>query len=92
MPGDLILLDDLANSSLPCDLVLISGYATVSEAMLSGESIPITKTAFNATDLTTTNGCTTIDFGECLKNSILFAGSQLLQTRVGVDQMPARVV
>ncbi|NXA31114.1 AT135 ATPase, partial [Eudromia elegans] len=43
VPGDMFLLDG-KNLSLPCDAVLIDGSCVVNEGMLTGESIPVTKT------------------------------------------------
>ncbi|XP_035400635.1 probable cation-transporting ATPase 13A5 [Cygnus atratus] len=43
VPGDVFLLDR-KKLSLPCDAVLIDGSCVVNEGMLTGESIPVTKT------------------------------------------------
>ena len=43
VPGDVIEVPE--NSSLPCDLILLSGTAIVNEAMLTGESVPVMKTS-----------------------------------------------
>jgi cation-transporting ATPase 13A2 len=40
--GDLCYLQE--NTIIPCDFVVIDGSAIVSEAMLTGESIPVIKT------------------------------------------------
>ncbi|NXP54168.1 AT135 ATPase, partial [Heliornis fulica] len=43
VPGDMLLLDG-KKFALPCDAVLIDGSCIVNEGMLTGESIPVTKT------------------------------------------------
>lgn len=44
--GDLIILQSGTSSfNMECDAVLISGSCTVDESMLTGESVPISKTA-----------------------------------------------
>ena len=43
VPGDLLLLPASGGYMMECDAVLIEGTCVVNEAMLTGESIPITK-------------------------------------------------
>lgn len=43
MPGDVIEVPE--NKVLPCDLLLLSGSCIVNEAMLTGESLPVIKSA-----------------------------------------------
>lgn len=43
VPGDVVIVDD--HMLFPCDMVLCSGNVVVNEAMLTGESLPVLKTA-----------------------------------------------
>lgn len=43
VPGDVIEIPEL--TSLPCDLILLTGTCIVNESMLTGESIPVIKNA-----------------------------------------------
>ena len=43
MPGDVIEIP--THIKMPCDCVLIQGTSIVNEAMLTGESCPVLKTA-----------------------------------------------
>ena len=43
VPGDIIALPE-GKFEMSCDAVLILGNAIVNEAMLTGESVPVTKT------------------------------------------------
>ncbi|XP_061444002.1 polyamine-transporting ATPase 13A3-like isoform X2 [Rhineura floridana] len=44
VPGDVLLVPP-EGLTVPCDAVLLSGTAIVNESMLTGESVPVTKTA-----------------------------------------------
>ena len=82
IPQDILLLNGIISSLgvIPCDALIISGHATVSEAMLSGESIPITKSEIRLANIPTKNGVIDMQ-SNALKQSTIYAGSQLLQTR-----------
>lgn len=43
VPGDLIAIKNM--SIMQCDVVLLNGNVIVNESMLTGESVPVTKTA-----------------------------------------------
>ena len=43
VPGDVVLIPVRGNAMMEADAVLIEGSCVVNEAMLTGESIPITK-------------------------------------------------
>mmetsp|Transcript_15938 Transcript_15938/g.21614 ORF Transcript_15938/g.21614 Transcript_15938/m.21614 type:complete len:169 (+) Transcript_15938:698-1204(+) len=43
VPGDVVVVPE--STSLPCDLVLLTGTAITNEAMLTGESIPVMKSS-----------------------------------------------
>jgi magnesium-transporting ATPase (P-type) len=66
--GDIIVLDEMKN--VPGDVVVLKGQAVVDEASLTGESLPVVKNPIpNVPD----------DFKvEAFKNSIIFAGSDIL--------------
>lgn len=49
MPGDILVFDAGRPPlhSMPCDALLLAGEVVAQEAALTGESVPVTKTAFN---------------------------------------------
>nr|CAH7729266.1 unnamed protein product [Callosobruchus chinensis] len=84
VPGDLIVLPP-ANFVLPCDAVLLTGQCIVNESVLTGESVPVTKTALHS-------GSEIYD-PETHKRHTLFAGTRMIQTRFyGGEHVLARVV
>jgi cation-transporting P-type ATPase 13A2 len=48
VPGDVIEIPEM--TSMPCDLVLLTGSCIVNESMLTGESIPVIKNALPFTN------------------------------------------
>ncbi|XP_029436037.1 probable cation-transporting ATPase 13A3 isoform X2 [Rhinatrema bivittatum] len=81
VPGDVIVVP--ANGMLlPCDAVLISGTCIVNESMLTGESVPVTKTSLHCP--------TPVGNGEAQEETYspeehrrhtLFCGTAVIQTR-----------
>jgi cation-transporting ATPase 13A3/4/5 len=43
VPGDVIEIPE--DKAMPCDLILLTGSCIVNESMLTGESIPVIKSA-----------------------------------------------
>lgn len=66
------------NLVLPCDALLISGACIVNESMLTGESIPVTKTPLANTDNTEPWKVHSVhDY----KRHVLFCGTEVIQTK-----------
>lgn len=84
VPGDIIVIP--ANGGImACDAVLLSGSCIVNESMLTGESVPVTKTS------PTSNEGPFEWMSQ--KRHILYAGTTVLQTRYyGSEKVLARVV
>jgi predicted P-type ATPase len=82
VPGDHIVLR--ANTSLPCDCVLLSGRVSVDESMLTGESVPVNKspvdhTVFLNSDLPESGQRDSLILSK-QSGSILFSGTKILVT------------
>ncbi|XP_073434741.1 probable cation-transporting ATPase 13A4 isoform X2 [Dendrobates tinctorius] len=77
VPGDVIVLEG-NKLFLPCDAILISGGCTVNEAMLTGESVPVTKTPLPNID----NSIPWMAHsGDDYKKHVLFCGTEVIQTK-----------
>jgi len=48
VPGDIIKIEE--DMIIPCDCILIKGEVVVNEAILTGESMPITKENIKASE------------------------------------------
>ncbi|XP_015834823.1 polyamine-transporting ATPase 13A3 isoform X2 [Tribolium castaneum] len=84
VPGDLIVLPK-ANFVLPCDVVLLTGQCIVNESVLTGESVPVTKTALHSSN--------EIYNPNTHKRHTLFSGTFMIQSRYyGGEDVLARVV
>jgi len=51
VPGDIIDLSTSQLSIVPADIFLLSGDAIINESMLTGESVPVSKTAAKDEDI-----------------------------------------
>ncbi|XP_072945852.1 polyamine-transporting ATPase 13A3 isoform X2 [Epargyreus clarus] len=71
-PGDVLVLPP-RGCMMHCDAVLLTGAAILNESMLTGESVPVTKTALQRIDKT-------FDLKEH-SSSVLFCGTKVIQTR-----------
>ncbi|UXI19428.1 aspartate aminotransferase [Sarcoptes scabiei] len=74
VPGDMIEVPSFG-CIMQCDAVLVSGNVIINESMLTGESVPVTKTPLPHTSLQMT-----YDSKEHAKHT-LFCGTKVIQTR-----------
>uniref|UniRef100_A0A0P4W4W7 Cation-transporting ATPase n=2 Tax=Scylla olivacea TaxID=85551 RepID=A0A0P4W4W7_SCYOL len=86
VPGDVVVVPP-EGCTMPCDAVLISGTAIVNESMLTGESVPVTKTPITVSEEAE------VYSAEQHKRHTLFCGTSVIQTRYyGSAQVLAVVV
>ncbi|XP_026578051.1 LOW QUALITY PROTEIN: probable cation-transporting ATPase 13A4 [Pseudonaja textilis] len=88
VPGDILVLDE-GRSLMSCDALLLSGQCVVNEGMLTGESLPVTKTALP-------QECKSsqpwhLGSSEDSRRHLLFCGTDVIQARGG-DAGPARAI
>ncbi|KAM4693456.1 putative cation-transporting ATPase 13A4 [Discoglossus pictus] len=88
VPGDVIVLTG-KRLFLPCDALLISGGCIVNESMLTGESIPVSKTPLPHLDHTMPWKAHS---GEDYKRHILFCGTEVIQTKAASHSQVKAVV
>ncbi|XP_067398912.1 probable cation-transporting ATPase 13A5 [Emydura macquarii macquarii] len=87
VPGDILILDEKKHS-LPCDAILIDGGCVVDEGMLTGESIPVTKTPLPHTENSTS---WKTHSAEDYRRHVLFCGTEIIQTKP-TSKGPVRAV
>ena len=73
VPGDIIVLPNGGKFEMSCDAVLIYGNVIVNEAMLTGESVPVTKTPI-------ARGTSMYNARAHQKHTLL-CGTEVIQTR-----------
>lgn len=92
VPGDVMVIP--ANGTImPCDAVLVSGTCIVNESMLTGESVPVTKT--NLPNPSRSAKGTEEDelySSELHKRHTLFCGTNVIQTRFYSGELVKAVV
>ncbi|XP_019578695.2 putative cation-transporting ATPase 13A5 [Rhinolophus sinicus] len=86
VPGDILVLP--GKFSLPCDAVLIDGSCVVNEGMLTGESIPVTKTPLPHMENTMPWKSHSL---EDYRKHVLFCGTEVIQVKPSA-QGPVRAV
>ena len=97
VPGDIIAIKNM--SIMQCDAILLNGNTIVNESMLTGESVPVTKipianTRSTSVNVTSSDGPpveTKLNIKEHSKH-ILFAGTQVIQTRYYENEKVKAVV
>ncbi|XP_037837958.1 probable cation-transporting ATPase 13A3 isoform X2 [Kryptolebias marmoratus] len=87
VPGDVIAIT--ANGMvMPCDAVLFQGNCVVNESMLTGESIPVTKTSLPSSG----EEAARLYNMEEHKRHTLFCGTHVIQTRYYAGELVKAVV
>lgn len=81
IPSDVIQIT--AGSIIPCDVALLTGSATINEAMLTGESAPVVKSELPLASASSPSSATSEEVykvDEDMKYTI-YAGTQVLEVR-----------
>ncbi|XP_036300976.1 probable cation-transporting ATPase 13A4 isoform X2 [Pipistrellus kuhlii] len=87
VPGDLLVLTG-NKVQMPCDAILLDGSCVVNEGMLTGESIPVTKTPLPEMDSSVPwKTQSEADY----KRHILFCGTEVIQAK-GASSRTVRAV
>lgn len=79
VPGDVYELSDPNIVVLPCDSLLLAGDCIVNESMLTGESVPVSKTAVTEEGLAVFVGNEVIDTE--LSRHLLYSGTRVIRVR-----------
>ncbi|KAI0219960.1 putative cation-transporting ATPase 13A3 [Lamellibrachia satsuma] len=85
VPGAVILIPT-QGCMMSCDAVLVSGNTIVNESMLTGESVPVTKTPLAPSE------ANEVYSPEIHKRHTLFSGTQVIQTRYYGDSKVKAIV
>ncbi|XP_028284295.1 probable cation-transporting ATPase 13A3 isoform X2 [Parambassis ranga] len=87
VPGDVIIIPP-NGLIMPCDAVLFHGTCIVNESMLTGESVPVTKTSLPSSG---EEAAMSYSLEEHKKHT-LFCGTHVIQTRFYAGEMVKAVV
>ncbi|KAF8444715.1 hypothetical protein L210DRAFT_3040504 [Boletus edulis BED1] len=79
VPGDIVNLSELRAPLLPADVFLLSGDAIVNESMLTGESVPVSKSSAKDEDIAKWRDAKVIQGN--LSKSFVYAGTRVVRIR-----------
>nr|XP_020664199.1 probable cation-transporting ATPase 13A3 [Pogona vitticeps] len=91
VPGDVIVVP-LNGMIMPCDAVLVSGTCIVNESMLTGESVPVTKTNLPNPTEDPKGVADEVYSPEGHRRHTLFCGTTVIQTRFYAGELVKAVV
>jgi len=80
VPGDVFEVTDPRLTQLPCDSILLSGDCIVNESMLTGESIPVSKTPVTNDALELLDLSASTMHPDVAKH-VLFCGTKIIRAR-----------
>ncbi|GMM27471.1 putative acid anhydride hydrolase [Martiniozyma asiatica (nom. inval.)] len=87
VPGDIYEVSDPSLLVFPCDSILLTGDCIVNEAMLTGESVPVSKIPINSElvmDLEKEFGAA--KFSNKFSRTFLYSGTKIVRVRYGISE------
>lgn len=87
VPGDIYEVSDPSLSIFPCDSILLTGDCIVNEAMLTGESVPVSKISISpdiVKDLE--DEFNSAKFSNKFAKSFLYNGTKIVRVRYGTSE------
>ncbi|XP_023559889.1 probable cation-transporting ATPase 13A3 isoform X1 [Octodon degus] len=91
VPGDVMVIP-MNGTVMPCDAVLVSGTCIVNESMLTGESVPVTKTNLPNPSVNMKGTGEEYYSPETHKRHTLFCGTTVIQTRFYTGELVKAIV
>ncbi|KAF4020869.1 hypothetical protein G4228_012718, partial [Cervus hanglu yarkandensis] len=91
VPGDVMVIP-LNGTVMPCDAVLINGTCIVNESMLTGESVPVTKTNLPNPSVDMKGTRDELYSPETHRRHTLFCGTTVIQTRFYAGELVKAIV
>ncbi|XP_058412074.1 polyamine-transporting ATPase 13A3 isoform X1 [Diceros bicornis minor] len=91
VPGDVMIIP-LNGTVMPCDAVLINGTCIVNESMLTGESVPVTKTNLPNPSVDIKGTGDELYSPEIHRRHTLFCGTTVIQTRFYTGEFVKAIV
>lgn len=90
VPGDIYEVSDPSLSIIPCDSVLLGGDCIVNESMLTGESVPVSKSSISvATVRVFKDEFSCAKFSTHFTKSFLYNGTKIVRCRYESNGEPA---
>lgn len=87
VPGDIYEVSDPSLSILPCDSILLTGDCIVNEAMLTGESVPVSKVPIGNDSIKDIEmEFNSAKFSNKFSKSFLYNGTKLVRVRYGTSE------
>jgi cation-transporting ATPase 13A2 len=80
VPGDLVDISEPSLEAFPADMILLSGDAIVNESMLTGESVPVSKTPVDDAAVKSW-GSLGAEVPPILARHFLFGGTRIIRVR-----------
>lgn len=81
VPGDLVDIAHADLATFPADLILLAGDAIVNESMLTGESVPVSKTPIDSVEAVKAIEGVGGDVLPTLSRHVVFCGTRIVRIR-----------
>ncbi|KAJ1948190.1 hypothetical protein FBU59_001709, partial [Linderina macrospora] len=89
VPGDIFDMSDEGISVLPCEAIMLEGDCIVNESMLTGESVPESKSPLDSnSNVMELIDLSTHTFKPEISRHVVFAGTKIVRVRKALSRFP----